>query len=70
MNREGPEIKEAINMGVEKLLRKKDVAEVLCCSLRTVDRLSSLGLLTKVRLLGGIRYRSSQVQSILTGGAS
>jgi excisionase family DNA binding protein len=53
----------------EKLLRKRQVAEMLACSARTVDRLASLGRLTRVRILGGIRFRLSQVQAIMGGGA-
>ena len=52
----------------DKLLRKRDVAETLCCSLRTVDRLVNVGKLTRVRILGGIRFRLSQVQTLINGG--
>jgi excisionase family DNA binding protein len=52
----------------EKLLRKKQVAEKLACSLRTVDRLVSAGKLTRVRILGAIRFRLSQVQILMNGG--
>jgi excisionase family DNA binding protein len=52
----------------EQLLRKKQVAELLACSLRTVDRLVAAGRLARVNILGGVRFRSSQVQSIMNGG--
>ena len=52
----------------ESLLRKKQVAERLACSLRTVDRLVNAGKLTRVRILGGIRFRLSQVQMLMSGG--
>jgi excisionase family DNA binding protein len=52
----------------EALLRKKQVAERLACSLRTVDRLVIAGKLTRVRILGGIRFRLSQVQTLMNGG--
>jgi excisionase family DNA binding protein len=52
----------------DRLLRKKEAAEKLACSLRTVDRLVNAGKLTRVRILGGIRYRLSQVQSLMNGG--
>jgi excisionase family DNA binding protein len=52
----------------DKLLRKKQAAEMLACSQRTVDRLVSIGKLTRVKVLGGIRFRWSQVQSIINGG--
>jgi excisionase family DNA binding protein len=52
----------------ECLLRKKQVAEMLACSSRTVDRLVCAGKLTRVKILGGIRYRLSQVQILINGG--
>jgi hypothetical protein len=36
--------------------------------LRTVDRLVNAGRLTRVRILGGIRFRFSQVQNLMKGG--
>jgi excisionase family DNA binding protein len=51
----------------EKLLRKKQVAETLACSLRTVDRLASSGRLTRVKC-AGVRFRASEVQTIINGG--
>jgi len=55
-------------MTEEKLLKKRQVAEVLSCSLRTVDRLVNAGRLTRVKILGGIRFRWSQVQMLMNGG--
>jgi excisionase family DNA binding protein len=55
-------------MSEEKLLKKKQVAEVLSCSLRTVDRLVNVGRLTRVKILGAIRFRWSQVQMLMNGG--
>jgi excisionase family DNA binding protein len=52
----------------DALLRKKQVAEMLACSLRTVDRLVNAGRLTRVKILGGIRFRLSQVQMLMNGG--
>jgi predicted DNA-binding transcriptional regulator AlpA len=52
----------------DKLLRKKEVAEKLACSLRSIDRLVNAGGLTRVRILGGIRFRWSQVQILMNGG--
>jgi excisionase family DNA binding protein len=54
----------------DKLLRKREVAEKLACSLRTVDRLVNAGRLTRVKRLGGIRFRLSQVQSLMSGGVA
>jgi excisionase family DNA binding protein len=53
----------------ERLLRKKQVAETLACSLRTIDRLVNVGRLTRVKVLGGIRFRWSQVQLLIAGGS-
>lgn len=52
----------------DRLLRKKQVADILACSQRTVDRLVSMGHLTRVKILGGIRFRFSEVQIIMNGG--
>jgi excisionase family DNA binding protein len=55
-------------MTEEKLLKKKQVAEMLSCSLRTVDRLVNARRLTRVKILSGIRFRWSQVQMLMNGG--
>jgi predicted DNA-binding transcriptional regulator AlpA len=52
----------------DKLLRKREVAEKLACSPRTVDRMVSVGKLTPIRVLGAIRFRLSQVLGIVNGG--
>ena len=52
----------------DRLLRKREAAERLACSPRTVDRLVNAGSLTRVKILGGIRFRLSQVQSLMNGG--
>jgi excisionase family DNA binding protein len=52
----------------DRLLRKKEVAEKLACSLRTVDRLVIARRLTRVKIMGGIRFRLSQVQILMNGG--
>lgn len=64
------ELKPAEPPSGEKLLRKKEVASLLACSLRTIDRLVSLGRLTRIYILGGVRFRLSQVLSIMHGGVS
>jgi excisionase family DNA binding protein len=56
------------NNRLDRLLRKKQVAEMLACSLRTVDRLVNAGRLTRVKIMGGIRFRLSQVQVLMNGG--
>jgi predicted DNA-binding transcriptional regulator AlpA len=50
----------------EKLLRKKQVADTLACSLRTVDRLANSGRLTRIKC-AGVRFRESEVQAINNG---
>lgn len=61
-------MQEGENSSREKLLRKKEVAEKLACSSRTVDRLADSGRLTRVRC-AGVRFRASEVQAIISGGA-
>ena len=48
----------------DRLLRKKEAAELLACSLRTVDRLANSGRLTRVKF-AGVRFRESEVQAII-----
>ena len=55
-------------MNTENLLRKKEVAKMLACSIRTVDRLVNAGRLTRVKILGGIRFRLTQVHTLMAGG--
>jgi excisionase family DNA binding protein len=58
----------SISSGDDKLLRKKQAAELLACSQRTIDRLVAAGRLTRVKILGGIRFRYSQVLALMNGG--
>ncbi len=51
----------------DKLMRKREVAEKLACSLRTVEREASVGRLTRIRIRGGVRFRESEVQKIISG---
>lgn len=55
-----------IELVKDKLLRKKQVAALLACSLRTVDRLANSGRLTRVTL-AGVRFRESEVLAIING---
>ena len=52
----------------ERLLRKKEVAEMLACSIRTIDRLVESGKLTRVKVLGAIRYKLEEVQALIRKG--
>ena len=51
----------------EKLLRKKDVARLLACSVRMVERLVAAGTLTAVKIRGAVRFRLSDVEQIMKG---
>jgi excisionase family DNA binding protein len=55
-------------MITENLLRKKEVAKMLACSERTVDRLVEDGHLTRIKVRGGVRFRESEVLAIISGG--
>ena len=54
----------------DRLLRKAEAAAFLACSARTIDRLVCLGRLTRVKVLGGVRFRMSEVFGIFAGGAA
>ena len=63
-------MRDVVEMVKEKLLRKKEVAALLACSERTVDRLVAVGRLARVNILGGVRFRLSEVQSLMNGELS
>jgi excisionase family DNA binding protein len=52
----------------DKLLRKREAAELLACSMRTLEREANVGRLTRVKVRGGVRFRQSEIQSIINGG--
>ena len=52
----------------EKLLRKKDVVDRLALSKRSVDRLVTSGKLEKVKVMGAVRFRESDVQALVEKG--
>jgi excisionase family DNA binding protein len=54
----------------EKLLRKKDVARLLACSVRMVERLVAAGTLTAVKIRGAVRFRSSDIEQIMMKGVA
>jgi excisionase family DNA binding protein len=56
-------------MTTENLLRKKEVAKMLACSVRTVEREASCGRLTRIKIRGGVRFRESDVLAIINGRA-
>jgi excisionase family DNA binding protein len=53
---------------VEKLVSKKEVAERLGVSVRSVDRLIAKGVLRRIKILGAVRFRFSDVLLIMEGG--
>jgi excisionase family DNA binding protein len=63
-------MRDVVEIVKEKLLRKKEVAALLACSERTVDRLVAVGRLARVKILGGVRFRLSEVQSLMNGELS
>jgi excisionase family DNA binding protein len=54
----------------DKLLRKREAADRLACSLRTVEREANEGRLTRVKVRGGVRFRESEILRIINGGKS
>jgi excisionase family DNA binding protein len=52
----------------DKLVRRRQAAETLACSLRTLDRLANSRCLTRVKVRGGVRFRESEIQAIMNGG--
>ena len=63
-------MRDVVEIVKEKLLRKKEVAALLACSERTMDRLVAVGRLARVNILGGVRFRLSEVQSLMNGELS
>ena len=60
-------MKEVESTNNDRLLRKKEAAEMLACSVRTIERDADCGRLTRVRVRGGVRFRFSEVQAIIKG---
>lgn len=50
-----------------RLLRKREVAALLACSERMVDRLVAAGRLGKVTLLGAVRFKLQDVDALIAG---
>ena len=53
---------------VDKLLRKKQAAERLAISTRTLDRMVHQGLIVKVYVGNAPRFRESEIDSIVENG--
>jgi predicted DNA-binding transcriptional regulator AlpA len=60
----------AVMNRTEQLVNKKAVAERLGLSVRSVDRLTAKGVLRRVKVLGAVRFRLSEVLAIVNGGPS
>jgi len=50
----------------DRLLRKKDLAQLFACSVRTIERLVQDGLLNPVRIRGAVRFLESEAKSIFS----
>ena len=53
-----------------QLLTKKQVANLLACSVRMVERLVASGTLTAVKIRGAVRFRLRDIQQITVKGAA
>jgi len=53
-----------------QLLTKKQVANLLACSVRMVERLVASGTLTAVKIRGAVRFRSSDIEQIMMEGVT
>ena len=53
-----------------QLLTKKQVANLLACSVRMVERLVASGTLTAVKIRGAVRFRSSDIEQIMMKGTT
>ncbi len=58
------------NGALHQLLTKKQVANLLACSCRMVERLVAAGALTTVKIRGALRFRSSDIEQIMMKGAA
>ena len=51
----------------QKLLSKKEVAELFSVSVRSVERLAARGRLTKVKIGGCVRFKLKEVEAMMEG---
>ena len=68
--KKGVEMKGVIPSAFDQLVTKREVAERLALSIRTIDRLTAKGVLRKIKVLGAVRFRLSDVQMLVNGGPS
>ena len=58
------------NGASHQLVTKKEVARLLACSVRMVERLMASGTLTAVKIRGAVRFRLRDIQQITVKGAA
>jgi excisionase family DNA binding protein len=58
------------NGASHQLVTKKEVARLLACSVRMVERLVASGTLTAVKIRGAVRFRQSDIEQIMVKGAA
>ena len=58
------------NGASHQLVTKKEVARLLACSVRMVERLVASGTLTAVKIRGAVRFRLRDIQQITVKGAA
>lgn len=63
------EVADKVNDSGDRLINKKEVCKWLSLSERSVERLVASGKLAKVRVMGAVRFRFSEVMKIVDGGA-
>ena len=56
-----------LNESSDRLLRKKEAAARLASSERTIDRMANSGSLTRIKIRGAVRFRESEIKSIIKG---
>ncbi|MBT3568757.1 MAG: helix-turn-helix domain-containing protein [Opitutae bacterium] len=54
----------------QKLISKKQVAELFSVSVRSVERLAARGKLTKVKIGGCVRFKLKEVEAMMEGEES
>ena len=58
------------NIASYQLVTKKEVARLLACSVRMVERLVASGTLTAVKIRGAVRFRLRDIEQIIMKGAA
>jgi excisionase family DNA binding protein len=58
------------NGASHQLVTKKEVARLLACSVRMVERLVASGTLTAVKIRGAVRFRLRDIEQIMMKGVA